>query len=91
MVTALEGRTARSSSCWTPPVPTQASLAAAALELGHLSHGLADRADRTRDHHGFTWLRLTDVKQAEGTRHAGHAQHVEPLRHAAHAEIDLGG
>jgi hypothetical protein len=61
---------------------------AAALELGQLAHRLAHGAGGARDHHGLAGLRLAHVQQAEVGRHAGHAQHVEPLRERAQAQVD---
>jgi hypothetical protein len=63
---------------------------AAALELGDLAHGLADGTGRTRHHDRFAGLGHAHVHQAEVAGHAGHAQHVEPLRQRAGAQVDLG-
>ena len=61
---------------------------AAALDLGDLADGLAHRTGGTGDDHGFAGLGLADIHQAEVAGHAGHAQHVEPLRHRAQARVD---
>jgi hypothetical protein len=62
---------------------------AAALDLGHLAHGLAHGTGGAGHHHGLAGLGHAHIHQAEVTGHAGHAQHVEPLGQRACAQVDL--
>ena len=62
---------------------------AATFDLGHLAHGLPHRTGRAGHYQGFTGLGLAHVHQTEVAGHTRHAQHVEPLRQAAHAQINF--